>query len=326
MIKAASDSTPYTVPQQPGRLRAIGLAIFVHVALLAFLWIGVRWQNTTPIAVEAEIWSPQAMEAAPKPQPTPDPVPEPKPEPKPIVKETPPPPEIAPKPAPVAKPDIALEEEKKRKKREEEKERAAAAQAREREEEKKQAALDKQKKEELNKKKLAEEKQKELEEKKLAEKEKLEKEKEKKLAAAAEQKRKQAEEAKEAKAADARRIAEMSRMSSQANSAATGSGGMGSAEKSQGPRGDASYIARVGAKIKSNTVFNVSDDSNSSVEYSVDLLPDGSVRSVRKLKSSGVPGFDEAVARAIDKSQPYPADKSGKVPSSFTLSHKPKDQ
>jgi colicin import membrane protein len=49
------------------------------------------------------------------------------------------------------------------------------------------------------------------------------------------------------------------------------------------------------------------------------------VRGVTKHKSSGVPGFDEAVARAIQKSAPFPPDKTGSVPSGFTLVHRPKD-
>jgi colicin import membrane protein len=110
---------------------------------------------------------------------------------------------------------------------------------------------------------------------------------------------------------------------------ATGSGGSGQAAKSQGAsRADAGYAAKVGGKIRSNTVFNVPDElaNNPAVEYSVDLLPDGSVRGIRKLKSSGMPGFDDAVRRAIEKSQPFPPDSSGRAPSGFTVSHKPKDQ
>ena len=68
------DATPYTIPKEPGGWRSFTLAVLVHLALLALLWIGVRWQNETPMAVEAEIWSPQAQQAAPKPQPEPEPV------------------------------------------------------------------------------------------------------------------------------------------------------------------------------------------------------------------------------------------------------------
>ncbi|MFD2273254.1 energy transducer TonB [Undibacterium arcticum] len=103
----------------------------------------------------------------------------------------------------------------------------------------------------------------------------------------------------------------------------------GTAAQSQGPRGDPSYAQRVSAKIKSNINFNAAEDltGNPAVEYEVDLLPDGSVGGIRKTKPSGIPGFDEAVRRAIEKkSQPYPKDKSGSVPRGFHGVHQLKDQ
>ena len=110
--------------------------------------------------------------------------------------------------------------------------------------------------------------------------------------------------------------------------ATTGSGGSGQAAKSSGNnRADASYTSKVAAQIKSHTVFNVPEDleGNPAVEFIVELLPDGSVRNVRKMHSSGVAGFDEAVQRAIGKSAPFPPDQSGAVPSSIHIVHKPKD-
>ena len=284
-----SQATPYHVPKEPGRWRALLLAGAVHVGLLAFLWFGVRWQNETPVAVEAEVWSPQIREAAPPPQP------ESKPEPKPEVKE-------APKPAPVVqppvvKPDIALEQEKKRREKElqqREEELRAEKDRREKDRLAKEEAARKQQQEEADRKK------KEL----------------------AEKKRKQEEAAVEAKLAQARED-NLKRMMAQAG------GGSGDAPQSQGPRGNADYLSRVGAKIRSNTIFSVPDNlaNNPAVEYAVELLPDGSIRRpVRKIKSSGVPGFDEAVLNAIEKSQPFPADRSGKVPSGFNVVHRPKDQ
>src|SRR6478735_4301295 len=99
------DATPYSIPKEPGRWRSFTLAVLVHLALVALLWIGVRWQNETPTSVEAEIWSPQAQQAAPKPQPEPEAVQ--------------PPPVERPVEKPVPNPDIALEQEKKRKLKEE---------------------------------------------------------------------------------------------------------------------------------------------------------------------------------------------------------------
>jgi colicin import membrane protein len=318
----------YEIPKEPGRWRAITLAVAVHGALLILLWIGVRWQNDTPLVVEAEVWSPQIREAAPKPEPEPE-VKEP---PKPVPKEVPEPvapPKPVEKVAPVIKPpvidpEIALEQEKKRK----------AEQLKERLEEDRQEKLKKLAKE----KQLAQEKQDKLDAKEKLEKQakldaKEKQDKQDKLAkqeaqekadlkkAELEKKRKQDE-------ADNKRLAairdtEMKRITG----VAVGPGGSGDAPKSQGPRGDPSYIQKVGAKIRSNTVFNGAEDveGNPQVEYAVDLLPDGSVRGIRKLKTSGIPGFDEAVRRAIEKSQPFPADKSGTVPSGITVAHKPKD-
>jgi colicin import membrane protein len=306
-----TDATPYTVPQEPGRWRAITLAALVHLALLAFFWIGIRWQNETPTTIEAEVWSPQPREAAPRPEPVPEP------EPKPEVKEIPKPPVVEPPPVQrEVKPDIALEQEKKRKAEQEKKKRE--------EEEEQRLAQEKEKK--RAEERLAQAKLKQQEDEKRLEKEKAKKAAEEKAAQekklAAEKKRKQ-EEAEQKLLAKAR-DEEMRRITG----GVTGTGGAGDAPKSQGGRTDGGYAARVAAKIKSNINFNVPDgmDGNPAVEYEVNLLPDGSVAGIRRVKSSGIPGFDEAVRRAIEKSQPYPKDKSGSVPSSFIGIHKPKDQ
>ncbi|GIZ53844.1 energy transducer TonB [Noviherbaspirillum aridicola] len=315
-----TDASQYNVPKEPGRLRSLLLAALVHLALLVFLWVGIRWQSETPTTIEAEVWSPQPQEAAPPPLPQeePKPEPEPRPEPKPEPVKEPPRPKVEEPPKP--KVDIALEQEKKRKeeekrKREEEQERLAKKreedERRKREEEKQKLA--KLEKEKLEKEKLEKEK---LEKEKLARLEKERKEKE-----AADKKRRQ-DEADQKLAAKVREE-EMKRMTG-----AVGTGGNGDAPKSQGGRASSEYAGRIGAKIKSNITFIAPEGlpGNPPVEYEVRLLPDGSVAGMRKLKSSGVPGFDEAVARAIERSQPFPKDSNGSVPSTFIGIHKPKDQ
>ncbi|NEX60260.1 cell envelope integrity protein TolA [Noviherbaspirillum sp. 17J57-3] len=332
---------PYAVPPESGRWRAIVLALLMHLFLVLFLWVGIRWQNDTPQTIEAEVWSPQVREAAPTPPPpVPEeqvkaPEPKPEPEPRPVVKA--PPPKAA-EDEPEEKPDIALEQEKKRraldKKRQEEEiarikqkrqeEAEKLAKAKEREELLKKEKLEKEKAEKERLAKLEKEKEKaEKAEKDKAEKEKLAKlEKEKKeKAEKAEAKRRQ-DEANEKLLAKSREE-EMRRLSG-----AVGPGGSGDAPKAQGPRGDATYVNTLRTKIRGNTSFIPPADieGNPTVEYRVDLLPDGSVKSIKKLRSSGVSGFDEAVERAIRKSEPFPADKStGKVPSDFTFKHTPKD-
>lgn len=289
-----TDHSPYTVPKEPGRWRAITLAVAVHVALLVFFWVGIDWQSETPVAVQAEIWDMQAKEAAPLP-PKPEPTPQPKPEPKPVVKETP---KVEPITPPPPKVDIALEKEKKRK-----------------EQERKDKLAEEEKEKKLKQK--AEQERLEKLEKQAAEK-KLEQQKK------AEAEKKRLQNQRDAELSEKRHAEEMRRLTG-----AVGSGGSGEAAKSQGSgRADASYLQRIGARIRSNTIFNVPAElnGNPAVEFDVELLPDGSLRSVRLRKSSGLGGFDEAVKRAIERSQPFPPDKSGSAPSRFTVVHKPKDQ
>ncbi len=289
-----TEVTPYHVPKEPGRWRALLLAAAVHGGLLGILWFGVRWNNEMPIAIEAEIWSPQMREAAPRPQP------ERAPEPQPEIKQ---PPKPDPVETPIAKPDIALEQEKKRKEKEQKLRDEAELQARQRAEKERLA------KEQADKEKAEVQTQ------------KLREEQVKKAEAEKKRREQQLENQRMAKL----REEEMRRITG----GVAGTGGNGDATQTQGARGNADYANRVGAKIKSNTIFNVPDylTGNPVVEYAVELLPDGSIRGpVRKLKSSGLPGFDEAVLNAIEKSQPFPPDKSGKVPSSFNIVHRPKDQ
>jgi colicin import membrane protein len=280
--------------------QSISLAAMVHVLLIVFLWVGVQWQNKESTAVEAEVWDMTTREAAPLP------VIETQVEPE---KTIPKPEKTVPKEEPLEDPEIALAQEKKRKRIEKQKQEQELKLEQEKEKEK---AL------KLEKEKLAEQKKK-LE--KVAEKSKLDEAEKQKLAELAKQK------SKEQASRDKAYEENMRRLTGQAGT--SGSGGTGDAAKSTGNnRGDPSYAARIAAKVRSNTVFNTSDNSsnNPTVEYRIDLLPEGSLRgAIRKLKSSGVPAFDEAVEKAIEKSLPFPRDKSGEVPASIVYVHRMKE-
>ena len=278
--------SPMNMLAAPAQWRSMALAAMVHGLLLAFLWVGVRWQNQETTAVEAEVWDMTTRQAAPKAIP---------------VEISPPEQEraavVLPKEEPLEDPEIALMQEKKRKLKEK----------------KKQEELDK-----LERvKELAAELKVELKKEKLADL--------KKKADEADAKKKLL--TKEQILRDKVIAENMRRLAGQATN--TGSGGTGDAAKSTGNnRGDPSYLARIAAKVRSNTVFNVTDTSNNNplVEYLVYLLPDGSLRGpIKKLKSSGVPAFDEAVEKSIEKSQPFPRDKSGEMPASIIISNKMKD-
>ncbi len=327
-----TNATPYRVPPEPGRWRAFALAMLMHGLLLALLWVGVSWQNVTPVAVEAEIWSPQARLAAPPPEPPPAPVPQLRPEPVPPA----PPPKPAAVPEPKVQqpdPEIALEQEKKRKQALEKK--LAQEQA-------KKEALEKKREEELEKKRLAElerKNQAEEQKRKQAEEEKRRLAEEEKRRLAEEEKRRQLEEEKRKLAEEDRRRQEEALAEQRAKKrrddelkrlqALAGEGVAGDAEKASSPKLDPGYARLIAAKIKSNTILPPLNEivGNPAVEYAIELLPDGSVKDVRLLRPSGIAAFDQAVRRAIDRAAPFPADPAtGRVPASLAILHRPKDQ
>ena len=311
------NGAPYSVPPEPNRWPAIGLAVGVHAMLLAFLWIGVSWQNNAPVAVEAEIWDVTTQTAAPPPAPAPEPEPEPEtPPPQPAPKAVEPPPVVE-KPQPKA-PDIALEREKKRK---EELKRKQLEEERERE------LAEQKRAEEKKAKALAEKKERELEEKKAkadAEKKEAEKKKkedaEKKKKEEADKKKKAAEEQKKL---DAARAAEMRRITGAAGNPTS----TGTAEKSTAPRIDTGYGAAIRGKVKGNTSYagSLDEPGNPTATFRVEQLPTGEIISVRKIKSSGVPSFDDAVEKGIAKSSPLPKKKDGTVERSLVIEFHMKD-
>lgn len=320
-MKPASPGAPYTVPPEPSRIPAILLAVAVHALLLAFLYFGISWQSKQPISVEAEVWDMKVESAAPPPPPAPEPEPQPEPEPAPV---TPPPAPPVPKvvePEPVkpAAPDIALEREKQRKLElaKKEREQRELAEKKEREELKRKELAEQKQREDQKKKELEEQKKKELAEKKEAE---------KKLAAekAAADKKKLAD----AKAKAAAEKAQLDKLRDLELKRITGAAGTaGNAEKSSAPKIDAGYVARLTALIKSNTTYAGSTDQpgNPKVTFRVELLPTGEILSVRLAKSSGVPQFDDAVERGINKSSPLPKKKDGTVERNLVVNFSMKD-
>jgi colicin import membrane protein len=302
MNPAASPGVPYTVPPEPSRLPALLLAVVVHAVLLGFLYVGVNWQNTEPVSVEAEVWDMRVQDAAPlpppePPQPAPQPEPAPPPRPEPV-KEV--------EPAPV-KPDIALERKKQKEleqKQLQEKEKEKEKREREREE---RLAEEKRQKEELKKKE---------QEKKLAE----QKEKEKQLA-----EKKAAEKLAKAKAAEEQKRLEKLRAEQIAR--ITGAAGSGTAAQSTAPKVDGGYRLALMNKIKNSTSYLGSTDvpGNPRAEFKVEQLPTGEIIAVRMTKSSGIAGFDDAVEKGIMKASPLPKKKDGTVERSVTIGFSMKD-
>ena len=322
---------PYSVPRERSRWPSLGLALAMHLGLLFFLWVGVHWQNTEPVAVEAEVWDLKVQTAAPPPEVATQPEPTPAPPPEPEVERPappPPPPVAAPEPkVDLREAEIALE--RKKAKLKEEKEKAAEErrkqEQKEREEEKRE--LEKQKQKEKDKaEKLEKEKADKLEKAKLEkEKEKAQEKAEKELAdkkAAAEKAAKAKKAAAEKAAADKLRADDMKRMMAQA-----GNGTTGTAAKATAPRKDSGYVAALTSKIKSNIAYSGSTDvpGNPRAVFKIEQLPTGEIISVRKIKSSGLPAYDSSVENAINKSSPLPKKKDGTVEREIELIFEMKD-
>jgi colicin import membrane protein len=303
-----SDRPEFTPPSTPGRGRAIGLAILAHAFLIAALTWGVGWKReSTNAPVQAELWSATVQQAAPAMvEPTPPPQLEPKPEPK--VEPPPPPakPVKAVEPEPKIDPQIAIEKAKKeekkkleKKKADEAKEKAKALAKKEAEEE----AAEKAKLEALDKKKRTLEAKK-LEAKKAAD------------AKAAENDKKYEASLKAVREANLKRIAGIAGASG--SETATGT-----AKQSTGP--SAGYAGRVSARVKPNIVFTAEVSGNIEAGVEVRTSPDGTITGRKIIKSSGNKAWDDAVLRALDKTEILPKDTDGRVPSTLEMYFKPKD-
>ena len=330
MTPVAAAGVPYRVPPEPNRWPSIALAAAMHAGLLAFLFIGVNWQNTAPVAVEAEVWDMKTQAAAPPPPPPPpevaEPEPAPAPKPAPVPKVVEPPPvekPVAPKP-----PDIALERDKRKAEQrklleEERREEKKLEEAKELKAQKKAEQLAEKKAQELADKKaeqLAEKKAQELADKKAAEADK--KLAEKKLAdkLKADKLAKAKSEAAEQAKLDKVRADEMRRITA-------GAGTSGEAPKSTASHIDTGYLASITSKIKSTTSYAGSTDvaGNPRAVFKVEELPTGEIISVKLIKSSGIAGFDEAVERGINKASPLPKKKDGTVARTVEVAFSMKD-
>ena len=159
MKRAPGPPTAPEKPRQPGRIRAVFLAVVVHAAFFALIVFGITWQSRQQPPVQAELWdklppAPNAKAVEPEP-PKPQPEP-PKPEPP---KPEPPKPEVKPEPP---KPDPAVVQKLEREKRDKlEREKRDKLERKKKEEEE---AKKKREKEEAAKKKAEDDKKRREEE------------------------------------------------------------------------------------------------------------------------------------------------------------------
>ena len=327
-MDAAADRPEFAPPPQRGNLRAYSLAVAAHLVLLVALTRGLHWQREAQNdAVEAELWSALPQEAAPRPPPPPPPAPPPPPPPKPLVVPVPPPPPVvrAP-PEPQVNRDAQIAIEREKEKRELERERRAEderqrriAQERERKAEQErehQAQLDRereQRRKELAQKKREEElaKKKELQKQQLAEAKRKEEEK---------KRRQQEQEARDAKRLAQLREENMKRIEGMAGTGAPNA--TGTAAHASGP--SASWGAKVQARVRPNIAFSDDVRGNPKAEVEVRTSPDGTiVGHPRLVHSSGNKAWDDAVIRALEKTESLPRDIDGRVPSPVIIEFRP---
>ena len=301
-MNAAADRLEFAPPPTAGLVRAIILALLAHAVLIAALTWGVRWKrDDTIVTAQAELWSAVPQLAAPKlveapPAPPPPPPVQAKPDP------------IAPK---VPDADIALERDKQLR-LQKEKQRAAdklEQDKRKLQAEQKKAALDKQRE-------LAEKQDKADKAEKLAlDRKKAEQDAKRKDLQKAEDASKQA-------AQTAQRADNLKRMAALAGSAGAPSA-TGTGLQNSGPSN--SYGGRVSAKVKPNIVYTEDLPGNPTAEVEVRAAPDGTIVGRKLLKSSGSKSWDDAVLKAIDKTEVLPRDTDGRVPQVMVISFRPRD-
>ncbi len=287
----------FAPPAPRGILSALVLALLAHALLALVLSVGVQWRRSAPVvAAEAELWAavPQVAAPATEPEPEPEPPTAPLP-PLPVPVETP-------KLTPPA-PDIVLEKEKQRQR---------------------QAELDKALREKERLAQLEQDKR---------EKERLEKEKQTKLAQdkARTDKDKQAKLDAAKKAKEEEQLHDKLRQEQLKRLAGLASGGTGeakstgSAAQSAGP--SAGYAGRIVARVRPNIVFTENVSGKPLVRVEVHTAPDGTIlmSRTRILQGSGVRGWDEAVLKALEKTEILPKNEDGRIPSPMEITFRPKD-
>ncbi|KQV82996.1 hypothetical protein ASC87_08580 [Rhizobacter sp. Root1221] len=213
----------------------------------------------------------------------PPPEPEPAPKPEPEPKPVPKPVEAPPPPKALPDPQIAIEKEKARKEKLKEDKRRE-------EEDQKREKAEQQKRDDAKK----------LEEKKLADK-------------------KLADQKKEDAQAEARRKEWQARMDK--NLGNDKGSPSGTAAQTSGP--SSTYGGRIRGAVEPNITFTTELNGNPTAEVEVRQSPDGTITGSRLVKSSGVKEWDDAVLRAIDKTQKLPRDIDGRVISPFIITFRP---
>ena len=268
-----------TPRSEPGKWKALTLAVLVHVLLALALLIGMQWRQQAPASMAVEVWRsvPNAAASQPVPVEVPEQVapPPPPPEPAKAEPQPAPKPEIKAEPKPSIKPDIAVKAEKNAEKNAKE-----TPKEREREKAKAKEPAPKEPPKEVSKAKP--------ESKPEPAKPSFDDALKREMAQLDRQKSLQSE---HLRAEQESR--QMSQLKADQASAARASG-------------LASYTGKIRGKVRGNVVLPPNLAGNPSAVFLVTQLPSGEVVAVKMVKTSGSPAYDNAIERAILKSSPLP--------------------
>ena len=281
-------AAPFLPDNDQTDMTALLLAAAVHILLVGALFFSVQWRSQAPTAVAVEVWR---SGPAPLPAPVikPEPLPEPPPPPK--VEAKPEPKPLPPKvETPPVKPDIAVKEEKK-KKEEPKKPEPKPVEVKKEEPKNPDPKKEEPKPERRN---FDDDIQREL---------------------------KRVQQEKVVHDQRARADAELRQLGqAQAELAARETA-------SALQRGLASYMDRIRGKIKSNIVLPPGLKGNPEGIFDVTQLPTGEIINVKISKSTGSRALDEAIERAIRKSDPLPLpDQPELFKRELKLKYKPFDE
>lgn len=254
---------------QPGKSASLALTVLVHFLLAVFLIYGIRWQTRPTEFSDVELYSAPPAIAPSVPPPPPVVRSEPKPEPKVEPRPEPKPePKVEPKPEP--KPEIALKDKRKPIEKPPTKEPP------------------------VNERPAKEPPKPQIKE--------APKEKPKPDARDIERMRLDEELAKETA-----RVAQQTRRATELSALDGELARVGEAKaRAASNRALAAWVDKIKLKVGGNVIAPSGVDGNPEAIFAVSLLPDGGLIDVRLKKSSGNKALDEAIERAIRKSDPLP--------------------
>ncbi len=276
---------------EPTSKPALALSAAVHAVLVAALFFGVQWKNEQPGGAPVDVYFGNPAASPPLPRPTPDPEPPPVPDQKPLPK-----PEPKAVETPKIDPQIAIKDKERREKEEKEK------LEKERLEKEKAEKLKKQKQEEEQKQKEEEKKKREQKEKEARREDAIAKELERDLKQAREHRSSET-----VRSLQSELDAELKGLRGSPNGSPTGnSSGSKASAGNASSRGKDAYIGKIRDKIRGNTVLPPGIQGNPEAVFKVTQLPSGEIIDIKLSKSSGNKALDEAIERAIKKSDPLP--------------------